>query len=49
MASHRLSRLAAEDLMAIATYGLEQFGLEQSLKYRDGHQLRLSDPCPLSS
>lgn len=35
MARYRLSRLAAEDLLGIATYGLERFGLEQSLKYRD--------------
>jgi len=38
MASYRLSRLAAEDLLEIATYGLERFGLEQSLKYRDSYR-----------
>lgn len=35
MPSYKLSRLAAEDLLEIATYGLERFGLLQSLKYRD--------------
>lgn len=40
MPSYRLSRLAAEDLLEIATYGLERFGPEQSLKYRDSLQIQ---------
>lgn len=39
MADYRLSQEAREDLMAIAIYGDENFGVAQSDKYRD--QLKL--------
>jgi len=39
MAGYRLSRAAEFDLVAIAEYGIETFGLEQTLAYRD-HLLR---------
>ncbi len=35
MASYRLSRKAAADLEAIATYTIEQFGIDQARRYRD--------------
>jgi plasmid stabilization system protein ParE len=35
MPEYRLSEAAAEDLIQIALYGFENFGLERSEKYRD--------------
>ena len=36
MSNYRLSRLAAADLEEIADFTIEQFGIEQSRRYRDG-------------
>lgn len=35
MSSYRLSKAAENDLIQIAEYGYEQFGVTQSNKYRD--------------
>ena len=35
MPEYRLSKRAAEDLMSIALFGMERFGVEQSAVYRD--------------
>lgn len=36
MAEYRLTRRADADLQEIARYGIETFGIEQTLRYRDG-------------
>jgi len=36
MPKYRLSNRAATDLAAIADYTIEQFGIEQARRYRDG-------------
>lgn len=36
MPNYRLSRLAAEDVADIADYTIEQFGINQARRYRDG-------------
>lgn len=36
MADYRLSRRADADLENIALYGIETFGINQALSYRDG-------------
>lgn len=42
MADYRLSRRADGDLEDIALYGIETFGIEQALRYRDGLKTRFS-------
>jgi len=36
MANYRLSKLADKDLISIATYTIERFGVRQASLYRDG-------------
>jgi toxin ParE1/3/4 len=40
--SYRLSKAAEQDLIAIARFGDEQFGIAQSNRYRDQLELRFS-------
>ena len=41
MAEYRLSRRAESDLEEIALYGIETFGIEQTIRYRDGLKAHL--------
>ena len=43
MADYRLSRRADADLEDIALYGIETFGIEQALSYRDGLKARFAE------
>jgi toxin ParE1/3/4 len=42
MPEYRLSAAASEDLIQIALYGFENFGLERSEKYRDKRKKRFA-------
>ena len=46
----RLSRFAAADLEAIANYTIEQFGIKQARRYRDGFEraFKMISDHPLS-
>jgi toxin ParE1/3/4 len=43
MHEYRLTKKAEEDLLAIALYGIERFGAEQSLIYRDRMRVKLEE------